>query len=236
MSSPLTVILIALLIAVVAFLTSRAAKKRREAMRTLSRHLGLRFDASTDSSFHSRYAHGLFNRGHSRRAYNLLRGEYPIANHQFDLVMGDYRYTTGSGKNQTTHRLSVILLSPPYRPGPSLLLRREWLGDKLLGALGFDDIDFESEEFSRKFLVKSNDKQFAYAVIHPRMIEFLLQTTPPHVELRDGVCLLYEGMSSRLSPDEFRKHLAWANEFFQLWPEPLLAELNFLIRPGSISQ
>jgi hypothetical protein len=231
-----TFVFFGLLVLFVAFFALRAAKKRREALGALAGQLGLDFDPSTDPTFHSRYEHALFSRGHSRKAYNVLRGKYPIADHQFDVVMGDYRYTTGSGKNQTTHRRSIMLLTPTYSPVKSLLLRREWLGDKLLGALGFDDIDFESEEFSRKFLVKSDDKQFAYAVIDPRMIDFLLQTTPPHVELRDGVCLLYEGMSSRWSPDEFRKNLAWANEFFQLWPEQLLAELKLLARPGSIHQ
>jgi hypothetical protein len=52
---------------------------------------------------------------------------------------------------------------------PSLLIRREDIGDKLIGGLGFDDIDFESEEFSRDFWVKSDNRRHAYGVIHPRM-------------------------------------------------------------------
>ena len=113
----------------------------------------------------------------------------------------------------------------------SLHVRRENIGDRVLGALGFDDIDFESEEFSRKFYVASDNKRFAYAVIHPRMIEFLLQTTPPHIELVDGVCLLYVNTSREWPIDEFRKHVAWARQFFELWPTDLLTELHLLGRP-----
>ena len=38
-----------------------------------------------------------------------------------------------------------------------------------------DDIDFESAEFSTKFYVKNVDKKYAYDLIHPRMMEFLLR-------------------------------------------------------------
>jgi hypothetical protein len=228
------VILFGLLILFVVVIGLRLERKRRAALQQLAQDLGWRYDGATDSSLHSRYAHPLFNRGHSRKGYHLIRGVYEVGDLRLDAVMGDYRYTTGSGKNQTTHRQSIILLSLPYQPVPGLDIRREWLGDKLMSALGFDDIDFESEEFSRKFYVSSTDKQFAYAVIHPRMIEFLLQTTPPRLELRNGVCLLYE-QGSHWSADEFRKQLAWAHQFLDLWPVKLLAELNLLVHPERIS-
>ena len=51
---------------------------------------------------------------------------------------------------------------------------REGLFSKLAQAVGYDDIDFESAEFSRKFCVRSKDKRFAYDVCHPRLMEYLL--------------------------------------------------------------
>ena len=62
----------------------------------------------------------------------------------------------------------------PFRNVPDLLIRPEGFFDKVAGAFGFDDIDFESEEFSRAFFVKSSDKRFAYDVLHPRMLELLM--------------------------------------------------------------
>jgi hypothetical protein len=40
--------------------------------------------------------------------------------------------------------------------------------------LGFDEIKFESAEFSREFHVKSADRKWAYDVLNPRAMEFLL--------------------------------------------------------------
>ena len=57
----------------------------------------------------------------------------------------------------------------------------------------FDDIDFESDEFSRKFYVQSSDRKFAYDVLHPRMMEFLLQTTPPMIDVEGGALCLSGG-------------------------------------------
>ena len=60
------------------------------------------------------------------------------------------------------------------------VLLREGVGkiktllDKVSEFVGFDDIDFESAEFSRKFYVKSHDKRWAYDIIHPLMMEYLL--------------------------------------------------------------
>ena len=57
---------------------------------------------------------------------------------------------------------------------PHLFLRTEGLLDRIAGFIGFDDIDFESEEFSKRYFCKSDDRQFAYAVIHPQMMEWLM--------------------------------------------------------------
>ncbi|MCZ6810529.1 MAG: hypothetical protein O7D97_00875, partial [Planctomycetota bacterium] len=96
---------------------------------------------------------------------------------------------------------------------PDLLIRREGMFDKLAGAFGFDDIDFESAEFSKRFYVKSPDKRFAYDVIHPRMMEFLLGGDPPTVDIEAGRCCLSDGRH-HWSPEGFGATLNWVIEFF----------------------
>jgi len=200
----------------------------------MAEDLGWTYDRAPDSDLPSWYTHPLFKRGDSHEASNLMRGAFQVGDLRLDCVMGDYTYHVKYGKSQGTYWQSIILLTLPYEPAPGLDIRGEGLGDTLLSTLGFDDIDFESEEFNRKFYVSSNHKQFASAVIHPRMIEFLMQTTPPRVELRDGVCLLYE-YRTPWSADQFRKQLAWAHQFLDLWPVRLLAELNLLVHPERIT-
>ena len=118
----------------------------------------------------------------------------------------------------------MLLLERAEWPAPTLLVRPEGLFDKLKGAIGFDDIDFESEEFSRKFYVQSSDKRFAYDVLHPRMMEFLLKEQPDALDLEGGALCVSDG--SRLwEPDDFRARLDFVRRFCELWPRHLLVDL-----------
>lgn len=193
-------------------------RKRRAHLQGAARDLGLAFDPAARSDLHRRYAHGLFDRGRSRRASNTLHGVAKLAGHACPVRMGDYRFTTGSGKHRKTHRYSYCLVDLPWVGTPNLVVRTEDLGDKLMGGLGFDDIDFESEEFSRSFWVTSTDRKYAYDVIHPRMMEFLMRTDGFDIEILNDVCLLTRG-SGRWPPETFRHALAWAAPFVSGWPD-----------------
>ena len=71
-----------------------------------------------------------------------------IDERNYPAKMGDfvYKITTSTGKStQTrTYRFSYLILHLPFGNVPDLLIRREGMFDKLAGAFGFDDIDFES--------------------------------------------------------------------------------------------
>ncbi len=53
-------------------------------------------------------------------------------------------------------------------------LRPEHAGDRVASAFGFNDIDFASVEFSKRYHVRAKDRQRAFEVLHPVMIECLL--------------------------------------------------------------
>ena len=207
-----------------------AQKKRREAMAALAGQLGWRFDPTKDRSHDDEYAHfEIFRRGHSRCAFNTLTGEVTIDERNYPAKMGDfvYKITTSTGKSTQTHtyRFSYLILHLPFANVPDLLIRREGMFDKLAGAFGFDDIDFESAEFSKRFHVKSPDKRFAYDVLHPRMMEFFLANDSPTVDIELGRCCLSDGRN-RWSPDEFHATLAWVARFIDLWPDHVTAQLE----------
>jgi len=201
------------------------ARKRREDLRALAQELGLRFDATGDRSYHPMYAHPIFRKGKSRKTSNTIWGVMAVGPFPIEVQMGDYRYDTGSGRSRETHRISYALFRLPFFGTPDLLIRKEGLGDKILGGLGFDDIDFESEAFSRRFWVKSEDKRYAYDVIHPRMMEFLLNGPTPQIEIVNDACLILEG-SRRWDPRAFRGATVWFSDFLTLWPEHLLEDLH----------
>lgn len=205
--------------------------KRREALAKLARELGWQFRPDKNDSLGGYGRFGLFNQGRSRYAYNTLNGSAEIGGRSYDVQMGDYRYTTGSGKNQQTHHLSYLLATVPFPFVPEVDIRRENLFDKLAGAIGFDDIDFESAEFSGKYHVKSPHKRFAYDLVHPRMMEFLLKVEAPAIQIRDRDVLLTDG-AGRWDTDAFRRKLWWAREFFELWPSHVVDQLQFKDQTG----
>ncbi len=231
--SALPVVLIIAGIALVSlfgYLGWLAEKKRREALAAVADGLGWRFDPSRDRDHDDEYAHfEIFRHGHSRAAHNTLMGVLEINDLRWPAKMGDFTYkvTRHSGKSTSTrtYRFSYLILHMPYTHVPDLLLRREGMFDKIAGVLGFDDIDFESAEFSRRFHVKSSDKRFAYDVVHPRMMEFLLAGDAPTVDIENRRCCLSDG-NRRWEPEQFEQKLAWLRRFLDLWPDHVIASLK----------
>jgi hypothetical protein len=227
----------ALLIALVAagiglaiYLSHLAAQKRREALAALAEELGWHFDPSVDRGHDDEYAHfEIFRKGHSRVAYNTLRGVTEIGGRTYPVKMGDFDYkitrSTGKSSQTTTYTLSYLILRLPFDGVPDLVIRREGVFDRIAGALGFDDIDFESEEFSRRFYVKSSDKKFAYDVVHPRMMEWLLAKEVPMIDIEHGRCCVALDRV-RWEPHEFTRWLRRMDEFFDQWPDYLTSRLD----------
>jgi hypothetical protein len=211
---------------VVAVLVHLSAKKRRDALAALAAELGFSFEPADDDAHDEQFAQfEVFRRGGRRRAYNTLEGSATIDGRAFPCRMGDFRYTVKSGKNSHTHRFSYLILRLPFPRVPSLLIRRENLFDKFAGAIGFDDIDFESVEFSRRFHVKSGDKRFAFDVVHPKMMDFLMSTNAPVIDIEHGSICVIDG-TRRWEPEEFKARLGWAGSFFDLWPDHLTRQLD----------
>jgi hypothetical protein len=230
---PMLFILIPLALAViglVAYFAWKAEKQRREALAALAARLGWRFDPQRDRHHDDEYAHfEIFRRGHSRAAYNTLTGTVEIDGRSYPAKMGDFTYKVTRHSGKTTHtrtyRFSYLILHLPFAGVPDLLIRHEGFFDKVAGAFGFDDIDFESAEFSRRFCVKSPDKKFAYDVIHPRMMEFLMAGDAGTIDIERGRCCLSDGRH-RWTPEQFEPKITWLRQFFDLWPDHVTASLE----------
>ena len=168
---PWQVFLVLFVMAVVALIAWYSEKQRREMLAAWCREKGLSLRTASRSGLHREYP-GLkfFEKGHSRQAKNTISGEW--GGRKIKLM--DYRYVTGNGKNRQTHKVGVVIVQTDH-PVIPLTIRRENPFDKVGQFLGADDIDFESAEFSRRFYVKSNDRKWAYDVIHQRTMDYLLQ-------------------------------------------------------------
>jgi hypothetical protein len=195
---PVLYFLLALaVIGVVAYVSHKLAEARRRELAAYAAEQGWSFFPERVRDMDDRYpAFGCLNRGHGRFAHNVMTGK----KNGLPLVAFDYRYVTGHGKNRRTHRFSALIVQPPLRLQP-LFIRHENLLDKLTEFVGLDDIDFESAEFSREFYVKAQDRRWAYDVIHPRMMEFLLQAPRFNLQLDRRHIIAWRG--SRFSGPDF---------------------------------
>lgn len=224
-------VLVIVALAIVAMVHAHKKEKQRTAdLIALADSLDLSFTPGKDTSHDELFSQfAVFRNGHSRAAYNTLQGHRDIGGRRFGLRMGDYTYkvTSSNGKQTTTttYRLSYCVLLIPLAGVPRLLIRPEHLFDKLGSAIGFDDIDFESSEFSKRFFVKSDDKRLCYAIVTPRMMEFLLAAGRPTIDIEGGACLSVHG-TRRWPASEFSQRLSWLERFFELWPEHVMVELE----------
>jgi hypothetical protein len=198
---PLIIVGFVALFIVIGVLGYIGAMKRRQAMMALAARLGLNFYYQKDRDIPRRYRFlDKLRAGRDRYAFNILSGRYQ----DNDVIAFDYHYKTGSGKDTHHYYLSFFLLSLPVS-FPELIIVKEGIFSKIGQALGYDDIDFESYEFSRKFCVRSKDKKFAYDVCNARMIEYLLSNTDLSIEIEDNVMAL--SFNRRLSPEDIEPNL-----------------------------
>jgi hypothetical protein len=94
--------------------------------------------------------------------------------------------------------------------------------DKVTEFFGYDDIDFESAEFSRKFYVQSPDRKWAYDVLHQRAMEFLLVS--PVFSLRFDTQCVIAWRSATFEPAEFTQALTLVRGLLDQLPGYLVKE------------
>ena len=192
------------------------ARQRREAMARLAKELGFEYYPDDPWNLEDKYAmFELFGRGHSRGASNVICGEMDGR----AVVAFDYRYTTGSGKNKSTHSYQALVMGLPI-VAAGLRMRSESLFDRVASWVGYDDIDFESDEFSRRYHVACDDRRFAYDILHARLIDHLLGCgSVPNLEMQGPLMVLFESQGDAAN---VRRLLAIGREIVASIPEYVL--------------
>ncbi|MEA3226017.1 MAG: hypothetical protein U9Q07_08705, partial [Planctomycetota bacterium] len=203
--------------AVVLVMGIMSARKRREAMASLAARLGLRFEPAKNRSLPRQYRFlDKLRRGSNRYAYNILSGSYQ----GHEIMVFDYHYKTGSGKNTHHYYFSFFILHLTAA-FPELVIGPEGIFSKIAQAVGYDDIDFESHEFSSKFCVRSANKKFAYDVCNARMIEYLLSNRDFGIEIEGNVLAI--SFNRKLAPEAIEPNLNRLVTVRSLMPEYLFS-------------
>ena len=138
-----------------------------------------------------------FGVGHARYGQDLFVGR--LEGMPFSAF--NYNYTTGSGKNQTHHSYGIAYFDLPVWLG-GLDVSREGFLSGFAGAIGFADIQFESEEFNKMFCIRGPDERHVYDFFHPQMMEyFQFRGFPGHLQIK-GNRLVYH-RSGSYAPEDF---------------------------------
>lgn len=161
-----------LLIGGVMYFQHKARQKKIAEFTAFANERGWRY-TQRDRSLVNRFLGDPFGQGHGRDAEHALRGEH--RGRQLMAFEYSYKETHGSGKDRRTetYRFTVVALSLPADK-PTLQVGREGFGRKLLGIVGVRDLQLESEQFNEAFHIKTDNDRFAYDILHPRMMEWML--------------------------------------------------------------
>lgn len=189
------------------------AIQRRKKIEAYAKSQGWTFSPDKDKGMLDRYPRfKCLRRGHSRYANNIMRGNRDGR----DITAFDYHYVTGHGKSRRVHNFSALIIQSPL-PLKALYLRPENIFDRVTDFFGYDDIDFESAEFSREFFVKAQDKRWAYDILHQRMIEYLLEAPKFHFQLDSKDIMVWR--NKRLSEKDFDDAFALIHGMLSRLPE-----------------
>ncbi|MEZ5094176.1 DUF3137 domain-containing protein [Nocardioides sp.] len=170
-----------------------ADKRRREAMQALATARGWTY-TERDDRWTDRFPGSPFGLGHNRQAKNILTGRYDDR----PFVAFDYVYyttetrTDSEGHTHTeeqSHSYSIVAvdLGAAF---PELEVTPEGFFSRMIGRLTDRDIELESEDFNRAFTVTCPDRKFAFDVLHPRMMEYLLGHTDEAFRFAGGHLLV----------------------------------------------
>ena len=173
--APILLFLIGLL--VVAGLAYYAYQRKLERQRELrSVAHGQRLDFSIDDPFDTLgEPFSLLQRGDGRGVENVMWGFWQ----GLEIRAFDYWYyeesTDSDGHRSKSYYRFDCLITTIDALCPRLQISEENLFTRLADALTFRDIEFESEEFNRRFSVKGPDERFATAFCDARMMDWLLR-------------------------------------------------------------
>lgn len=143
----------------------QAEKKRRAAAVALAKQRG--FEIHVEDKAPPPLGFDLFNLGGSRKvSYHI----WPPGSQDSAF---QYRYSTGSGKNRTTHHLSCVLIHVPFT-APHLKIGPEGFWSSIGKMVGVRDVEVESPQFNERYRVASADERFAITLLDQHMIAWML--------------------------------------------------------------
>lgn len=176
-------------------------RKRTDAIKALADDMGFQFQTEPRTYLPSQiWQFDLFDKGRSRKLKNLIQGRQD----RIKVSIGDYQYTSGSGKNRHTYNQTVAFIEADDLHLPSFMLVPEHIFHKIGNLFGYHDIDFETHpDFSSRYLLKGSDETKIRDLFHDGVLKFYQNQSRVSTE-GIGTVFIYYRANQRLAPERWK--------------------------------
>jgi hypothetical protein len=191
--------------AVLIFVAHRLDKKRTEALQRVAAGMGLEFVQTDESGLQAGFiGFNLFGYGRARQIKNIAYGRVD----DVEVMLFDYQYTTGSGKNKHTRYQTVGFFQSDALVLPEFVARPEGLFDKIGQVFGYQDIDLPMHpEFSRRYILRGTDESAIRHFFTADVVRYFEANPGLSVEAKSDRFILYRP-GKRLKPEQWRDWMA----------------------------
>jgi len=200
-----TVIVITVIVLIILWIIFYFEKKRRQELKENAGRIGFSFSPKPEENIIEPLKNfNLFNIGHSRRAYNILKGYF----NDISWTVFDYRYTVGSGKSSHTYSQTIASVGLNGVNFPKFSMAPEYFFHRIGDIFGHKDIDFSSNPvFSKKYLLKGPDEQRIRQLFSPQVLGFFEEKKDIiNIEAEGDKIIIYNS-GKRLKPENLLKFM-----------------------------
>jgi hypothetical protein len=208
--APLIVVLFVALAAGVGYLAYRSRQQRIAAVTALAQQLGFTF-AKKDTDDIVEMPFALFRMGVGHGAELVISGTHNGAGMRlFDFFFYTESRDAQGNTSRDYSRFTCGLLEIPAAC-PALQCSHENALTRIGEHLGLHDIEFEYDDFNKRFRVKCDDQKFAFSLFDAQMMEWMLGSDSFDRLEADGRYVLLA--CRQLKPAEWPTLVTWLDAF-----------------------
>ena len=201
-------------VVVLIFILAVAAnKKRQKALLDLSETLQMKYTQNPDALFLESYTgFKLFSSGRAPKASNLMLRKL----NETETAAFDYRYTTGGGKNSSTHHQTVVSAFTRGVTLPSFIMGPEYFVHRIAQKFTGEDINFERHPgFSKMFELKGENEIEIRRMFRDEVIRLLEDKKGLNMEAKGNRIIFYR-TGKPCSPNQLEEFIRDCLEIYTL--------------------
>lgn len=206
----ITTILVVAVMSLVAVGGYLAQKKRAEHLMRFAQAKGLTYEKRNDAWANMEWGYP-FGAGRAQKARHVMTGHLDGR----PVVTFAHEYTTGSGDDRRTVYTMVTAIQIS-RAFPKLKVGLEGVTGRFARKVGFKDIELESEAFNRKYKIECNNRKFAYDVLHPRFMEWMIAINSSGFTIAGPYVVIHR--AGRLKEQEIDANFAYISTVIEHMP------------------